>query len=557
MTRILDSSFVLYMISRLSAPYHYATILITCCFLSCADEKGSKLSSNKTGFFETTRIDIEKVIPTLQQQVEALKGDSTTQTEIDWVKQAYQESQYHPFWIGKGGVEDYTAQLLRQIDSLKFDGIQTQAYQLDSLQHTIQKIQSEKLKDALSLATFEMKVTQSLMQATHDMVLGENFETSPNKDWKNKNDSNFHAVEYLRNALEKGEIKDVFSKLRPNHAWYSKFRNEYIKLQKLQTQGGWSQVNDVDDTLVNGYRSLQLQALRVRLQKEIGEPSDTNSDAWDENLSKSLQKFQFKHQIKATGILDSNTLKFLNKGIDEKLKTLALNMERMRWMRKDFAQPYIWVAVPKMELDYVENDSVQFNMRVVVGKKSRPTPSLDSKIENIVLSPPWTVPPTIMKEEIVPGIARRGGSYLARRGLKAYRGGRPVNPSMINSKNYKTFAISQAPGYRSSLGEVKFNMINPWAIYMHDTPHREDFVKSFRAYSSGCIRVHKPKQFAEFLLRDTVNYSYQKIDSICKKRSTIYIPFKRNVNVHIVYLTNALDSLGNVMYLKDVYGWDR
>jgi murein L,D-transpeptidase YcbB/YkuD len=128
---------------------------------------------------------------------------------------------------------------------------------------------------------------------------------------------------------------------------------------------------------------------------------------------------------------------------------------------------------------------------------------------------------------------------------------------MINSKNYKTFAISQAPGYRSSLGEVKFNMINPWAIYMHDTPHREDFVKSFRAYSSGCIRVHKPKQFAEFLLRDTVNYSYQKIDSICKKRSTIYIPFKRNVNVHIVYLTNALDSLGNVMYLKDVYGWDR
>jgi murein L,D-transpeptidase YcbB/YkuD len=232
-------------------------------------------------------------------------------------------------------------------------------------------------------------------------------------------------------------------------------------------------------------------------------------------------------------------------------------MDRMRKMQHDFPQPYIWVAVPKMELDYVENDSVQFNMRVVVGRKARPTPSLKSKVENIVFSPPWTVPPTIMKEEVVPGIARRGGSYLARRGLKAYdRRGRVINPSQINASNYKRFSIGQAPGYRSSLGEVKFNMINPWAIYMHDTPHREDFVKAFRAYSSGCVRVHHPKEFAAFLLQDTAKYSYQKIDSICKTRKTIFVPMDRKIDVHVVYLTNALDSAGNVMYLKDVYGWD-
>jgi murein L,D-transpeptidase YcbB/YkuD len=271
-----------------------------------------------------------------------------------------------------------------------------------------------------------------------------------------------------------------------------------------------------------------------------------------------LKKFQYLNHCKVTGKMDSTTLNLLNKNIEEKLQSLALNMDRLRWMKHDFPQPYIWVDVPKMELNYVEKDSVQFNMRVVVGRPGRPTTTLDAALENIVLSPPWTVPPTIMKEEVVPGIARRGGSYLLKRGLKAYdRRGRIVNATLINDKNYKRYTIGQAPGYRSSLGEVKFNLPNPWSIYLHDTPHREDFVKFYRAYSSGCIRVQKPKQFAEFLLRDTLEYSYAKIDSICKTRKTVFIPVNRNIAVHIVYLTNALDSTGKVMYLRDIYKWDK
>jgi murein L,D-transpeptidase YcbB/YkuD len=240
------------------------------------------------------------------------------------------------------------------------------------------------------------------------------------------------------------------------------------------------------------------------------------------------------------------------------MQTLAINMERMRWLKHDFPQPYIWVDVPKMELDYIEHDSVQYNMKVVVGTHRRPTTMLDARLENIVLSPPWTVPPVIMKEEIVPGIARRGGSYLSRRGLTAYdRRGRIVNASKINATNYKRYTVGQAPGYSSSLGEVKFNLPNPWSIYLHDTPHREDFVKTQRARSSGCIRVHRPKEFAAFLLQDTLQYSYAKIDSICKLRETVFIELNRDIMVHIVYLTNSLDSTGNVMYLKDIYAWDK
>jgi L,D-transpeptidase YcbB len=535
---------------------HCLIILFTVFLFSCDEKNGLKPGSSKTGFFTNSKINIEDVSKKLKSNIDALKSDSSTSQQTILLKQAYQNSNFQPYWLAKGGVEDFVFDYLKQLDSLQFDGLNPQKFCGDSLLKIATGIESKKITSVNDIALFDQSITKSFLESTHDVLMGRDFEILPNKDWKNKNDTAFDAVSFLKETIVKNNFASVFGSLRPNHVWYKKFSAEYKKLCKLSVDGGWTTIKDLEDSVDIGFQSKYISALRIRLHKETGEPNDTISDTWSEDLANSIKKYQFQHQLKSTGMIDSATLHVLNKGLGEKLKTLALNMERMRWMKKDFPQPYIWVDVPKMELDYVERDSVKFNMRVVVGRKSRPTPSLDSRIENIVLSPPWTVPPTIMKEEILPGLARRGGGFLARRGLKAYRGGRLVNPSMINAKNYKMFAISQAPGYRSSLGEVKFNMINPWAIYLHDTPHREDFVKSFRAYSSGCIRVHKPKQFAEFLLQDTLNYSYAKIDSICKKRTTIYLPFKRNVDVHIVYLTNALDSLGNVMYLKDVYGWD-
>ena len=548
------------MIPRQPTTCHYVVLFFSFFIASCQDEKGFKPFSKKTSIFSSSIIQIDQVNADLKQKIESRvlqANDSTHQLQHKWIRELYSLSNYQPYWIADGGVEQFVKQYVEQIDSLKFDGLNTTNYNGDSLLKVAQLIDDKKITSINDISNFEIKMSESFMQMAHDIVIGQQYEVLRNKDWKNKNDTAFNGASFLKEIITKNSIQLALQQLRPQHSWYNKFREEYKKLHQRSIDGGWATINQLEDSLDMGFQSKQIPALRTRMFKEIGEPLDTISDTWNTELVTSIKKYQFQNQIKQTGIVDSATLKVLNKGIDEKLKTLALNMERLRWLKKDFPQPFIWVDVPKMELDYVENDSVKFNMRVVVGRKGRPTPSLDSKIENIVLSPPWTVPPTIMKEEVVPGIARKGGSYLARRGLKAYRGGRLVNPAMINAKNFKQFAISQAPGYRSSLGEVKFNMLNPWAIYLHDTPHREDFVKSFRAYSSGCIRVHKPKQFAEFLLNDTNKYSYKKIDSICKKRTTIYIPFNRQVNVHIVYLTNALDSLGNVMYLKDVYGWDK
>jgi len=235
-------------------------------------------------------------------------------------------------------------------------------------------------------------------------------------------------------------------------------------------------------------------------------------------------------------------------------------MERLRWLPNKFEDQYVIVNIPLMELFYRKAGDDAFHMRVVVGKPARQTPVLNANMANVVFSPNWSVPPTILKNDVLPGLTRRGGGYLARKGLSAFdRHGHKVNAGAINSKNYKNYTYKQPPGARNALGEVKFNLPNRWDIYLHDTPHRGDFVKRYRAKSSGCVRVEKPRQFAEFILKDIEgrNFDSSIIDSIIHTRKTRFEILKNKIPVHIVYLTAFEDSTGqHLHFIPDIYGRD-
>jgi murein L,D-transpeptidase YcbB/YkuD len=530
---------------------------------ACKNSNSTDVNENSiTSIFTPNKFDVDALQARLKDKLDTNIAISTIlffgkpDSNVKTYQQFYASNNYTSVWIHQKGLSSITKQFLQVLDSLQYDALNPEKYYYTNLKQRAISILNEKNMD--SIMQFELDMTNSFFTASKDLALGSNRLVKMHKDWKIKNDSLFNESALLKKCVDGMSITAAFESIRPNHPWYKKFKDEYCKLLNNVQPDSVLTITDLRDSVSIGFNSPSVAILRKKIHREVGLPLDTISTMWAEDLLEAVRRFQFKNQIKPTGKLDTVTLTALKTKTADKLKKIAINMERFRWMRHEFKQPFIWVNVPKMELDYYDKDSVQFNMRVVVGKTSRKTPTLDAKIENIVFSPPWNVPETIMREEVVPGISRRGGSYLSRRGLRATDSrGRPVNPSVINSSNYRRFNISQAPGYRSSLGEVKFNMPNPWAIYLHDTPHREDFVKHYRAYSSGCIRVHKPKEFAEFLIQDPSLYSYNKIDSICKMRRTISYPMKREIAVHIVYLTNGIDSNGNIMYLKDVYGWDK
>ncbi len=525
----------------------FSSIII--CSISCKNERGG---NGITDFFKPEVIDIGALNNLLNNDSlssieELLEVDSTYASEN--ISKLYSNKQ--SIWFDKFGLSQQGQELMHQIEMSKAEGLDPEDYNFSVLDSTLGNIENFSASD---LRKTEYTLSQCFLAFSQDLLMGKVTPLSVDKNWQNINDTAW-SMDTMIQQMQSESVAQVLEGLRPNHPWYKKFRNtaqRLIALNKLKIDK-----SELPEQLSIGDSSVKVQALRSILSKVADTTLDKSKMVWDAVASNALRDYQSKYNLSTTGQFDSATVASLTEESSETVKQLGINMERMRWLTKDFKDEFIWVNIPQMEVNYFEQDSVTFNMRAVVGRLSRKTPTLDSKLSNIVFNPPWYVPPTILKQEVLPGIMRRGGSYLARRGLVARdRRGRKINPSRINAKNYRRYSISQNPGRNSALGSVKFNFPNKEAIFLHDTNHRGDFGRKYRAFSSGCIRVHHPKDFAQFILRDTT-YDEEGINKVIKNRQTKSVKVKRDIGVHIVYLTNAVDSAGNVVKVKDVYKWDK
>ncbi|MBS1690258.1 MAG: L,D-transpeptidase family protein, partial [Bacteroidetes bacterium] len=283
--------------------------------------------------------------------------------------------------------------------------------------------------------------------------------------------------------------------------------------------------------------------------------SDTQGE-WQQMIS----NYQYYNDIKVSGRLDSFTIARLSRTPQEINNELRINMERVRWMEQNIGDQYIVVDVPVMELFFRKGGGNVMHMRTVVGKPERQTPSLVANMANVVINPPWGVPPTIMKKDVLPGMSKSGMKYLAKKGLKIYdHKGNVVDASVITEKNYKRYIFKQAPGDDNSLGYVKFNLPNKWDIYLHDTPHRDDFPKRNRFLSSGCVRLEQPQQMALYILGTLENkrYTQERLDSVIQTHKTRWEILKTRIPVHIVYLTVFEDTTGqHLRFIRDIYQRD-
>ncbi|HNB82234.1 MAG TPA: L,D-transpeptidase family protein [Chitinophagaceae bacterium] len=473
-----------------------------------------------------------------------------------YLKLMYQWHQGKAFWVSDTGCNAFAKKWLLSLEELLYDGLNPESFGKDTLSKQMLALKRKK-NNLHGLIHYELAMSLSVLQSAEKLLYGSGAYPQHAKYWKLPNDTALQVHKLVYNELCKGDSATLLKSFRPDHPYYQSYLQEYKQWYPYR-DSVFPVLLPVQDSLHTGDTFSWVQGLRKRLHFLIpGNNIDSAGSRWDASIEKALSDFQFLNGIRRTARPDSTTMSLLNRSLADRMEQVAINMERMRMMPHHFRQPYIWVDVPRMELDYRDHNQTEFTMRVVVGRPSRPTTMLCARLKNIVFSPPWTVPPTIMREEVIPGIARRGVSYLKRKGLRVYdRSGHVVPASQINLATIKRYSIGQSPGYRSSLGEVKFNLPNPWSIYLHDTPHRDDFVKFYRAYSSGCIRVHHPKEFAAFLLADSTKYSLSKIDSICKRRKTMYVPYEKMLDVYIVYLTNTPDSAGRMIYHRDIYHWD-
>jgi len=475
----------------------------------------------------------------------------------DNVRYTYESDDYQPIWIKENYLPtEAAAKLVAELEDMRWDGIDPERYHLAAIKKLKAKLNTTKVNTVQDAIAFDTALTHSYLAASKDLLIGEILPKTADSLWYHVNDTTWNAPLQLVNARGIYPSLDDYRSLVPT---YALLRDEYKRYTELG-----------NDTALN-----QAIALIPHIKPPAGDALETINTiihtelpwvetAPNDSISEEKQlvtAYQTYTGIPVTGRFDSITLAHLATPPQALLKKISANMERVRWMQQQFGDLYLVVDVPLMEL-FLRKDGVNvLHMRVVVGKPERQTPSLFATMANVVINPPWGVPPTILKNDVLPGLEKSGKSYMTKKGLKAYdREGNIVKVSTINAGNYKRYTYKQDPGDDNALGYVKFNLPNPWDIYLHDTPHRTDFGKRYRALSSGCIRLQRPLDMAVYILSEIEkrkNFTPGLLDSMIETHKTKWELLKTKIPVHITYLTAFDDTTGkHIRFTSDIYNRD-
>lgn len=239
-------------------------------------------------------------------------------------------------------------------------------------------------------------------------------------------------------------------------------------------------------------------------------------------------------------------------------KKIWVNFERTKWLQPDLGENYVWINLPEYRLQLIQNNQIVETHKVIVGKKERRTPVLSSSFSGIIINPKWTVPPTILKKDLVPKATANRGYFESNR-LTIYdkKTGKQIDPENWNPENYGAYRYVQQTGRLNSLGQIKFDFPNKHMVYLHDTNNRAMFGVANRALSSGCVRVENPFGLAETIFKlEGKNILRSEMDTLAHYEKTKNFKLNQKVNVHQVYFTAVIDSTGSVKILNDIYALD-
>ncbi|RCW27735.1 murein L,D-transpeptidase YcbB/YkuD [Ciceribacter lividus] len=329
--------------------------------------------------------------------------------------------------------------------------------------------------------------------------------------------------------------------------------------QAIVANGGWPQVNP-GVKLQLGAIDPSVQVLRQRLMISGDLPRSAGlSNSFDTYVDGAVKRFQARHGLPDDGVLGEFTLKALNVPADTRLMQLNVNLQRLQdVVSKQLEARYIMVNIPAAYVEAVENDRVALRNTAIVGRISRPSPLVSSKVSDIILNPYWTAPRSIVEKDIVP-LMQKDPTYLARNSIRLIDGnGNEVAPETVDwfAPKAPNLMFRQDPGKINAMSATKINFPSPEAVYMHDTPTQGLFNKLMRFESSGCVRVQNVRDLIVWVLKYTPGWSRQQIEQVIASRVNTPIPVSDEVGVHWVYLTawSAKDNV--VQFRDDIYQLD-
>ncbi|MGZ3278809.1 MAG: L,D-transpeptidase family protein [Caulobacteraceae bacterium] len=336
-------------------------------------------------------------------------------------------------------------------------------------------------------------------------------------------------------ALADGRLAAWLAELPPPDPAYPRLVEAYRRYTLIAANGGWPRVPGKSKP---GDSGPAVAALSARLAVE--DPTVGTGPVYDDALKAAVTRAEVRLGLNTDGVAGPLVVAALDVSAEDRVQQIAANLERRRWMPRTPPPRRAEVNIADASLTYTEPGQPLVTMRVVVGQPKKRTPSFMDHVTAVVLNPPWNVPPDIARKEIWPKI-RKDPGYMEREGFVVRPNGE----------------LQQLPGERCALGAIKFDLGNPFGVYLHDTPAKSLFGKDRRALSHGCMRMEQPNLFAKRLLADQPQWPPDSIDAAILVGKTVRIPLKVPPAVHVTYWTVLPGPDGSVGFRADIYGWDK
>lgn len=453
------------------------------------------------------------------------------------IRSFYNARNYQYAWFSPDGVSEQTRFFWNQYD-----------YAVSYLKDTTLANRDfyKQIDDIVNTENYAVRKTPALLDA--ELALTEYF------------------IRYINSTYEKGFVKrkeqerfiptkkmnpmvvadSILNKKHKDDKYYEDVNEMYGKLkQQLKTYydvaiaGGWSMIPTPKSPLKKGVNSELLPLIKKRLQLTLDMPGHDSSDVFTDTLETAVKRFQHAYGYKEDGVITAGLVKDMNVPARQRVVQILLNMDRMRWMPQKPKGYLIMVNIPEFILHVYNGADKVFDMVVVVGQVGHNTMLFNGDLNQIVFSPYWNVPSSIIQKEINPAIAR--------------------NPNYLASKNMERVGagIRQKPGPGNALGKVKFIFPNNFNMYFHDTPAKSLFSQDKRAFSHGCIRLSEPQKMAEWLLRDDPQWPKDKIVKAMNQTFETPVRLKQPIPVFIIYYTAWVDNDGILNFRDDVYDHDK
>jgi murein L,D-transpeptidase YcbB/YkuD len=466
----------------------------------------------------------------------------------DLVKKFYQQTNYQVQWLKEEKINEVIL-LVDKLMQAPAYGLNMDDYITPPLKaYFLQRIPLTSAKDSF---VTEILFTEAILHFMQHLATGNKPVTLSYNGLAYKPDCK-NVVEILAKALAQHSLHSLVNEMEPGEPEYKAVKNLLNLYQNIILQPGFTDVVVKTSSVL--YTN---QALLHRLY-QLGILADTLHLSEEQTRVK-LKAAQRLFSLFDDGLLKPATVAALNVPLSFRINELRNTLNTIRWLsclHTNFQ--LVVVNIPSATLLFYESGKIILESKIIVGKKTTPTPTLSSTITELVLYPYWNVPYKIATQELLPRI-KRSRSYLAENNYQVLDSrGKLVDPASVNwgalSRTYFPYAIRQSTGCDNSLGILKLNFYNPFSVYLHDTPYKILFRSNRRYFSHGCMRVEKALDLARYLLKENRHVIDTLEDKGClNNQQPTLVPLQQSVPVLVLYHTAWIDSMGNVFFIEDVY----